>query len=275
MSDDEAPAPARGAYYACRAAVGGLDVAYVSPDRDRVVHALRRLLDLSQGRGLAAFGRVVAATPEEAKGLVLAPGSRWAWGYFAGLTIDDAVLAAIGLARTPEGEFPARPGDSYRVGATQDLRHDALIPAPGTLYRGHAWGAGGRPGAWFTVAGRMMAEFQEALASAGDPPPPGGTGPGGGFSKIAEERARQAADEGYDPKNDDGYTAEELVRAAAGYLGATGPDATRPADWPFAAREWAPEDRVANLVRAGALIAAEIDRLGRLQAGAEGAMGPV
>lgn len=93
-----------------------------------------------------------------------------------------------------------------------------------------------------------------------------------GGQLIVRERARQIAEEGWTPEHDDGHVYGELAMAAAVYAM---PDWKRdlsawanlwPDGWQFK-----PRDRVRNLVRAGALIAAEIDRLQRAaEAGGEG-----
>lgn len=87
-----------------------------------------------------------------------------------------------------------------------------------------------------------------------------------GWGQIADERVRQLDAEGYRAEHDDEHDGGELARCAAGFLGAEGPDAPKPADWPFGCCDWKPKDRIRNLVRAGALIAAEIDRLQRAAA---------
>ncbi len=95
---------------------------------------------------------------------------------------------------------------------------------------------------------------------------------------IAAERQRQVEAEGWTAKHDDRHVDAELARAAACY--ALPPDGGRgpfdvPTHWPFEARSWrpTPDDRVRELVKAGGLIAAEIDRLlrkaGDLPAAAE------
>jgi hypothetical protein len=93
---------------------------------------------------------------------------------------------------------------------------------------------------------------------------------------IATERARQITEEGHTPSSDDRYTGQQLARAADSYLLAhTNPDEeaggdatkTRPGDdWPWGKKRFKPSaDPIRNLVMAGALIAAEIDRLQRKQ----------
>lgn len=92
------------------------------------------------------------------------------------------------------------------------------------------------------------------------PPEPDGAG------LIAIERKRQVECEGWTPEHDDTHDKEELARAAVCY--AT-PEYDRPylpsCIWPWDPSWWKPmpTDRVRELVKAGALIAAEIDRLSR------------
>lgn len=84
-----------------------------------------------------------------------------------------------------------------------------------------------------------------------------------GARMIAEERQRQMRSEGYTPEFDDQWTHGELYIAAECY--ACLDDITEtPELWPWPPNAWKPKDRVRNLVRAGALLAAEIDRLQRL-----------
>ena len=88
-----------------------------------------------------------------------------------------------------------------------------------------------------------------------------------GAQLIAAERQRQIAKEGWDFSHDDEHTDGELAQAAAcyalwsrrrrytyGYI---------PFRWPWEPEAWKPKGRLRDLVRAGALIAAEIDRLQR------------
>lgn len=92
-----------------------------------------------------------------------------------------------------------------------------------------------------------------------------------GIERIAEERKRQIEREGYDTSRDDSHRNYELSSAACCYaqMGAGGPyshmrSGNPPPGWPWYPDEWKPKrDPIKNLVRAGALIAAEIDRLER------------
>lgn len=85
-----------------------------------------------------------------------------------------------------------------------------------------------------------------------------------GVELIAAERERQKAVEGWTEAHDDEHRFGELAEAAVCYAM---PDKLElPGDvWPFDQGWWkpTPKDRVRELVKAGALIAAEIDRLER------------
>ncbi len=85
---------------------------------------------------------------------------------------------------------------------------------------------------------------------------------------IDAERRRQIEVEGWTPEHDNQYRAGELLRAGIIYLwhgterGAPQPDMNKPPlGWPWAIEWWKPRDRRRNLVRAGALMLAERDRL--------------
>jgi len=86
-----------------------------------------------------------------------------------------------------------------------------------------------------------------------------------GAEFILNERRRQIREEGWTPEHDDCHREDELTAAAACYLyaGSRLPKPLRhPWPWPTGFK---PSDRVRNLVKAGALIAAEIDRLIRFE----------
>ena len=90
-----------------------------------------------------------------------------------------------------------------------------------------------------------------------------------GIEIIAEERQRQIEKEGWSDKNDDKYWDNQLVYAASTYAlpekGRVFDSHGMPQNWPFSKEWWkpAPYHRVRELAKAGALIAAEIDRLHR------------
>lgn len=88
-----------------------------------------------------------------------------------------------------------------------------------------------------------------------------------GIELIAEERQRQIEVEGWTPAHDSQHDESELLFAAEAYL-------MRPFMknedliklWPWHKEWWkpTPENRIRELQKAGALIAAEIDRLQRM-----------
>lgn len=86
-----------------------------------------------------------------------------------------------------------------------------------------------------------------------------------GADLIREERRRQIEVEGYDTMHDRHHTPQVLCRAAVGYALHEDPSklvADAAANlWPWTRDFWKPKDQLRNLVRAGALIAAAIDRL--------------
>jgi hypothetical protein len=86
-----------------------------------------------------------------------------------------------------------------------------------------------------------------------------------GIDLIALERQRQIVKEGWTNEHDDFHDEGELAIAAACY--ATTDTKHYIGDiWPFEKSWWKPsEDPIRNLQKAGALIAAEIDRQMRLK----------
>lgn len=83
---------------------------------------------------------------------------------------------------------------------------------------------------------------------------------------VFAERARQQSEEGWSTAHDDRHRMGELAQAAACY--AAHPDLNpnvRAVLWPWNGTWWKPQDRRRDLVRAGALILAEIERLDRVR----------
>jgi hypothetical protein len=82
---------------------------------------------------------------------------------------------------------------------------------------------------------------------------------------IAAERRRQDEIEGYASQHDDEHDDETLAQAAAVYATPAGLRGSLGFSWPWhAGPGLKPGDRVRELVKAGALIVAEIERLQRL-----------
>lgn len=96
-----------------------------------------------------------------------------------------------------------------------------------------------------------------------------------GIELIAEERKRQIEVEGWTPEHDASHTEGQLAQAGAFYafddetihfINDTMGNDYHLAFWPFDLK-WlkrTPDDRIKELQKAGALIAAEIDRLNRI-----------
>lgn len=95
------------------------------------------------------------------------------------------------------------------------------------------------------------------------------------ISEVAAERRRQIEREGWTHDHDDAHQANELASAAAMYAlsfnGAIGPG--KPIwvrFWPWDWEWWKPKTRRQDLIRAAALIIAEIERLDRASPKSEG-----
>ena len=155
------------------------------------------------------------------------------------------------------------------VQAIQALKHQAGQGGPSVYQRMHQQlldmlGAGDHQGA---AARTGELAGLELLLTTG--------GAGRGVTAIAQERRRQIEGERFDPTADQQYRQGELARAAACYVRleamrsvaaavpGTAVDDRVPPEWPWARCWWKPKDRRSNLVRAGALIAAELDRMDR------------
>lgn len=98
-----------------------------------------------------------------------------------------------------------------------------------------------------------------------------------GIELIKTERQRQVSQEGWSAEHDAQHREGELIDAAKAYIDIaweyvagdlySDDQLQVPSNWPFEASWWKPsEDPIRNLVKAGALIAAEIDRISRLRA---------
>lgn len=94
-----------------------------------------------------------------------------------------------------------------------------------------------------------------------------------GIERIAAERQRQVDVEGWTPEHDDEHTNGELAQAAIAYATVGAQRSQADVARAYFPREWHPDswkpsdDPIRNLEKAGALIAAEIDRLERAGGG--------
>lgn len=89
-----------------------------------------------------------------------------------------------------------------------------------------------------------------------------------GIELIEEERKRQVSVEGWTFAHDDEHVDGQLARAAACYALPPGrQESAFERYWPWGSAWWkpSPDNRIRDLTKAGALIAAEIDRLKRIE----------
>ena len=99
------------------------------------------------------------------------------------------------------------------------------------------------------------------------------------MNEVWEERLRQIGTEGFDIEHDDEHDSGELARAGACYaINAAGmslvdnaePEeyaemSSMPLMWPWGQKWWKPKNPRRDLVRAAALIIAEIEKLDRTE----------
>jgi hypothetical protein len=85
--------------------------------------------------------------------------------------------------------------------------------------------------------------------------------------EVRAERKRHLIEEGWTPEHDDKHDMGEMALAAGCYaLNAASErfaDGIVPIFWPWAREWWKPKSRRRDLVRAAALIVAEIERMDR------------
>ncbi|AJO81744.1 hypothetical protein TO66_16160 [Pseudomonas sp. MRSN 12121] len=97
------------------------------------------------------------------------------------------------------------------------------------------------------------------------------------LQSVLAERIRQIQIHCFYPEQDEEFVDGDLAIAAACYATEAFVQATEtegamrivPESWPWMAVTWRPKDQRRNLVKAGALILAEIDRLDRAAASAQ------
>lgn len=86
---------------------------------------------------------------------------------------------------------------------------------------------------------------------------------------VLAERERQVTVEGFTPERDDEYVCGDLAHAAGAYATSGRnmhlyPAGQPPVAWPWPASWWKPQSERRALVKAAALILAEIERLDRV-----------
>ena len=114
---------------------------------------------------------------------------------------------------------------------------------------------------------RREAELQQRLTAADERADV--LSPGSALGDVHIERLRQIDVENRSPVDDDDYSLGQLAYAASGYAQGSVPaqqvqGCLRPSYWPWHPRWWKPGSPRRMLVKAGALILAEIERIDRL-----------
>lgn len=112
--------------------------------------------------------------------------------------------------------------------------------------------------------------YVEALRAALDAAEARAVGVTDAAKDVLVERQRQVSVEGWTPERDDTHTDGQIALAAGAYASFAGMSARHRLasrcpypTWPWEAMWWKPTDRRRDLVKAGALILAEIERLDR------------
>ena len=134
---------------------------------------------------------------------------------------------------------------------------------------------------WLRPDSVYLDELRGMLDDAGASLTPAPTQGDGAWRDVLAERRRQIEAEGWSPKHDDEHDAGQLALAAGSYAIVAGlhPNSRRAfasrnrdgnlapwPNWPWSTLWWKPTDRRRDLVKAGALILAEIERLDRKEA---------
>lgn len=84
---------------------------------------------------------------------------------------------------------------------------------------------------------------------------------------VQNERLRQISDKGYDYAHDDKFQEGQLARAAAAYALPSSRFSEAPSFWPWQEHQFNPQSHCQNLIRAGALVVAELERIERMKIG--------
>lgn len=130
---------------------------------------------------------------------------------------------------------------------------------------------------------RMVASDLRAIVATGSCVAPVSTTQPRAIADVAAERQRQKAEEGWTEQHDDGHDSGELACAGAAYALNAGcllyplngtPLDEPPEFWMWDRKWWKPKDARRDLIRAAALIVAEIERLDRAASRAQSAIQP-
>lgn len=170
--------------------------------------------------------------------------------------LDDG--AQLPFKDTAHHERVKRLGEEIGFGA---MMHCATLGwREANAERGHPVGGEFTVGHTRIVVEKFVERAKAALETAADQSPGIWNTPA--IRSVMKERKRQIEKEGWTPEHDDEHWQGDLARAGACYAVAY-PNSALPINWPWETHWWKPKDRRSNLVRAGALILAEIERLDR------------
>lgn len=182
--------------------------------------------------------------------------------------------ALIALVQSERKRLKAE-AECVALRRSQEQTFKPILPWLGHLLSDLSWAVGLAQQDNPVRSAQWWDHIQEAMRELGCVPPlpsPTQEQPDG-LQLIAEERQRQIETEGWTPEHDDQHADGELASAARCYALKL-PSGERfrkpeinadiPGGWPWAPTWWKPSpDPIRNLVKAGALIAAEIERLQR------------
>lgn len=238
----------------------------VSPTLEILEAGARSIIDGQDGRpgtswadesGMA-YAAMLAAAPQPPQQPSAAPESEqkpYAWATSKGLyrRRDEIPAAELPPFYTPVALYAV-----LYTAAPATLSDEQILAIQTQHIPKHGWSTNGIAFARALLAAAGNSQSQAAR-------------------DVLAERARQVNVEGWTTAHDDQYQNDELSLAAACYAIAsdTAPQVGTPQMWPWPDEWWKPTTERRNLVKAGALILAEIERLDRAtmpkQEGGEGA----
>ena len=184
--------------------------------------------------------------------------------YLAALPKSEQAALATGDTSSEGGAAPVQPpaSDPAPVGwreALKDCADDLEAFIQNALFHNGKIHPANQRRYDRDIAPVLRARTLLAIAAAPEPPI------SDGWRDVIAERRRQISAECWTPEHDDAHRNGELAQAAACYADGEFSDI-----WPWDESWWKPTTRRRNLVKAGALILAEIERLDRLPAPPKG-----
>ena len=248
-----------------------------------IIDAITRYGDarVDGGNSAEAIGEVIRLLRDSAATVAEPSSEGEAWREWYGKGFENGYKAAQQQAE-PVGDVPECDGshdyaeirDGARVCSaccpdeSNSSEADALAMAFSAAY--HALNEGQIGSQEFWNAGVEVARKLERAAQSGQRADWAQTA---AARDVLAERERQVSAEGWTPEHDDKHANGQMAVAAGYYALACGFPHERdignghlPNHWPWDAYWWKPRDHRNNLMRAGALILAEIERLDRAAA---------